>query len=306
MRAQALELLAKIAKDNKEVVFLGSDLGAGTMNALRDEAPERFFMEGINEQNLIGKALGLAQEGFTVYVCTISAFLIKRAYEQLALGLKDRTLKIRLLGLGGGFVYAPLGPSHLSLEDISLMRNISSVTSICPCDEHQMTAVINQSVTFPGPLYIRFGKGNEKSCSAKVPFEIGKPGLICSGEDLLILSTGVLTQPTLEVVDSLKISNIQAAHLNVHSISDELDSELLVHLRKFSRVVTIEEHYLRGGLGSWVSDLIQEYELQSTLLKCGVCPKELKKNYGNQHQHLEAHGLTKDRLVERISRWIKH
>ena len=123
MRRTALDMVYDLAKEDERVVFIGSDLGAGTMDQFREEMPDRFFMEGINEANLIGMAAGMAMDGLVPFVNTIATFLTRRCYEQVAVDLCLHNLPVKLIANGGGMVYAPLGPTHIALEDIVVVRN---------------------------------------------------------------------------------------------------------------------------------------------------------------------------------------
>ena len=121
MRKTALECVHKLAQHDKRVLFIGSDLGHGVLDKMKNELPDQFFMEGVSEQYIIGMAAGLAMEGFIPYVNTIATFLTRRCYEQVAVDLCMQDLPVRLIANGGGGVYAPLGPTHLAIEDIAIM-----------------------------------------------------------------------------------------------------------------------------------------------------------------------------------------
>ncbi|MDP6621171.1 MAG: transketolase, partial [Alphaproteobacteria bacterium] len=116
MRRTALDMVYELAKRDPRVVFIGSDLGAGALDQMKAEMPERFFMEGVSEANVIGMAAGLAMDGFVPYVNTIATFLTRRCYEQVAVDLCLHELPVRLIANGGGVVYAPLGPTHIAIE----------------------------------------------------------------------------------------------------------------------------------------------------------------------------------------------
>ena len=122
MRKTALNKVFELAQNNKNVLFVGSDLGAGVLNDMKKSIPERFLMEGVCEQNIIGMSSGLAMEGFLPYVNTIGTFLTRRCYEQIVLDVCLHNLPVRFIGNGGGLVYAPLGPTHLSTDDFAILK----------------------------------------------------------------------------------------------------------------------------------------------------------------------------------------
>ena len=155
MRKTSLNTIHELAKEDERVIFIGSDLGAGVLDEFKANIPERFFMEGIAEQHIIGMAAGLAMDGFIPYVNTIATFLTRRCFEQIAVDLCLHDLPVRLIANGGGYVYAPLGPTHQAIEDISIMRSLPNMIVIAPCDAVEMKKIINATLDYPHPIYIR-------------------------------------------------------------------------------------------------------------------------------------------------------
>src|ERR1700684_1998501 len=127
MRQTCLNMVYDLAKRDKRVLFIGSDLSPGLLGDMKKEMPERWYMEGISEANVIGMAAGFAMEGYLPYVTTIAPFITRRCYEQVAVDLCLHDLPVRLIGNGGGLVYAPLGPTHLAIEDIAIMRALPNM-----------------------------------------------------------------------------------------------------------------------------------------------------------------------------------
>ena len=134
MRKTALHMVYELAKNDPRIFFIGSDLGTGTLQEFKDDIADRFFMEGISEQHIIGFAAGLALEGKIPYVNTIATFLTERCFEQNSLDLGLHNTNVRLIANGGGMVYAPLGPTHIAIKDIAIMRSIPNMTVIAVAD----------------------------------------------------------------------------------------------------------------------------------------------------------------------------
>jgi len=156
-------------------------------------------MEGVSEQHIIGMAAGLAMTGKQVYFNTIATFITRRCLEQNAIDLGLANVKVRLLGSGGGLVYAPLGPTHLATEDITLMRAIPNMTIVAPCDAEEMERAMMASERLPGPLYVRIAKGGEAVVSKpEHGFEYGKAIVHKEAGDLLFVTTGVMLSRALE------------------------------------------------------------------------------------------------------------
>src|SRR5882762_10300508 len=175
MRATCLNMIYELAKRDKRALFIGSDLSPGLLDDMRKEMPERWYMEGITEANLIGMSAGLAMEGFIPYANTIATFITRRCYEQVAVDLCLHNLPVRLIGNGGGLVYSPLGPTHLAIEDIAIMRSLPNMTVVSVCDADEMNRFMDQTLDWPGPIYIRLAKGFDPIVSRnELGFEIGK------------------------------------------------------------------------------------------------------------------------------------
>src|SRR5215472_4429142 len=170
MRKTCLDVVYELAKNDPRIFFIGSDLGIGTLKQFKAEMPERFFMEGVSEANLIGMAAGLALEGKIVYANTIATFITRRCFEQVALDLCLHNVKVRLIGNGGGVVYAPLGPTHLAIEDIAIFRSLPRMTILVPADANEMRRMMPLTVDYPGPIYIRLAKGGDPIVTNDVPF----------------------------------------------------------------------------------------------------------------------------------------
>src|ERR1700721_3401780 len=175
MRNTCLNQVHALAKRDERVVFIGSDLSPGLLADMKREMPQRWFMEGITEQNVVGMAAGFAMEGFIPYVNTIATFIPRRCYEQVAVDLCLHELPVRLIGNGGGLVYAPLGPTHLAIEDIAIMRALPNMTVTAVCDAKEMVRLMNCTLDWPNPIYTRFPKGGAPVVSGEENgFVIGK------------------------------------------------------------------------------------------------------------------------------------
>ena len=299
MRKKALDLVYELAKVDDRVIFLGSDLGPDVLINMKKEMPDRFFMEGVSEQHIIGMAAGLAMEGFIPYVNTIATFITRRCYEQVALDLCLQDLPVRLIANGGGVVYAPLGPTHLAVEDIAIMRALPNMAVVAPCDADEMKRFMSSTLNWPHPIYIRLAKGGDKVVSEeKFGFEMGKAILMREPGDGLIISTGVMTQLAIQAAEKLSEEGIVCGVLHVHTIKplDELQlSKLLPHVKA---VVTVEEHTRIGGLGSAVLEFTNDNmpEQSSKIMRIGI-PDQFAKQYGSQESLLNHWGITVENLV---------
>ncbi|OUU12696.1 MAG: transketolase [Gammaproteobacteria bacterium TMED34] len=306
MRRTSLHMVHELAHQDARIIFIGSDLGPGTMEDFKAEHPDRYFMEGVAEMNLIGMAAGMALEGFVPYVNTIATFLTRRCYEQVAIDICLHNLPVRMLGNGGGLVYAPLGPTHLATDDIAIMRVLPNMCVVAPSDAEEMRAFMLQTPDYPGPIYIRLGKGNDPVIHEPGnEFVIGK-GIIkaetsSAVSDALLVSTGVMTRRCLEAAIILEERGVTATVLHLPTIKP-LDEELLLILaQKAKLVVTVEEHTVIGGLGSAVLDCLA-FELRREMpqvLRLGL-PDKFAEVYGSQDQQLSQFGLDSNGIVREV------
>ena len=301
MRRVCLNSVHNLASKDERVVFIGSDLGPGTLDDMYKEMPDRFFMEGISEQHIIGMSAGLAMEGFIPFVNTIAPFLTRRCYEQIAMDLCLHDLPVRLIGNGGGVVYAPLGPTHLATEDIAIMRALPNMTIVAPCDAEEMGRLIEQTLDWPHPMYIRLAKGGDKVVSKdEFKFKIGEAIMLREPGDALFITTGVMTQLAIEAAEKIEFDDgIRCGVLHIHTIKP-IDSKALAHwLPKTKAVVTVEEHTRIGGLGSAVLEFCNDEmpEQAAKIIRIGI-PDQFADKYGSQNSLLDYWNITADSLSD--------
>ena len=296
MRATCLDMVHQLARQDPRVVFIGSDLSPGLLAAMKREMPERHYMEGITEANVVGMAAGLAMEGFVPYVNTIATFITRRCYEQVAVDLCLHDLPVRLIGNGGGLVYAPLGPTHLAIEDIAIMRALPGMTVVAVCDAPEMVRLMRQSVDWPHPIYIRLAKGGDPVVSRdELGFAIGKAIVLRQGRSprpVVLLATGVMTTNCLAAAELLAERGIEASVVHFHTVKPLDAAAVLQHAAQASLVVTVEEGIAIGGFGSAVVDALLEGMNGSMprLLRLGL-PDAFPHHYGSQNDLWELNGL---------------
>jgi transketolase len=295
MRKRCIDMVYALAQRDERVVFIGSDLSPGLLGEMKKAYPQRYYMEGVAEANIIGMAAGMAMEGFVPYVNTIATFITRRCYEQVALDLCLHDLPVRLIGNGGGYVYAPLGPTHQAIEDIAIMRALPNMTVTAVCDAEEMTRLMSASLEWPHPIYIRLAKGGDPIVSRpENGFAIGK-AIDMSDEtgaaDALVVATGVATTAALEASQRLAGDKVRCRVLHVHTIKP-LDARAIVAAARDVRlVVTAEEHSLLGGLGSAVLEALADSgEPMPPVRRLGIGDK-FADHYGNQQKLMDVWGI---------------
>src|SRR4051812_14361633 len=250
MRETCLDQVYELAKNDERIFFIGSDLGVNTLDNFKKEMPGRFLMEGISEQHVVGMAAGLALEGKVVYVNTISTFLTRRCFEQVVVDVCLHKLNVRLIANGGGLVYAPLGPTHLAIEDISILRAVPNMTIVAPADADEMRRFMPLTVDHQGPIYIRLAKGYDPIVTNDdVKFEIGKAIPMREGDDALIVTTGITLKLALEAAKQLASDGVECGVLHMPTVKPLDTAAVLDRARATSVIVTVEEKTMIGGLG---------------------------------------------------------
>ncbi|MGB8266566.1 MAG: transketolase C-terminal domain-containing protein [Candidatus Velthaea sp.] len=292
MRKAAINAVYALAKRDPRVVFIGSDLGAGVLDEMRTSMPERFFMEGVSEAHVIGMAAGLGMNGYVPYINTIATFLTRRCYEQIAIDLCLHDIPARLIASGAGTVYAPLGPTHMAVEDIAILRALPNMAIVAPVDAAEMTRLMDASLDWPGPLYIRVAKGGDPVVSRPdLPFAIGKAIRLREPGEVLFVSTGIATTRALAAAERLAQAGVTGGVLHMHTIKPLDVAELLAAAGDAELVVTVEEHTRIGGLGSAVAETFADEGIAQPLLRLGL-PDAFSHDYGNQDHVLNLAGLS--------------
>ena len=299
MRQMCLKMVHELAKEDKRIFFIGSDLGVGTLQDFKEEIPDRFFMEGISEANIIGMAAGLALEGKIPYVNTIATFLTRRCFEQLVLDVGLHNANVRLIGNGGGLVYAPLGPTHLAFDDVAILRAIPNMTIVAPADAEEMRRFMPLTVDHQGPIYIRLAKGYDPIVTnEQTPFKIGQAIPMRKGSDALFLTTGISLKYAQEAADELSKEGFHASILHLPTIKPLDTQAILEHASGVPVVITIEEHSLIGGLGSAVAEIVAEANFDpAKRFKRIALPDVFPDEYGSQDSLLERYSINSQTLV---------
>jgi len=304
MRMTCLNMIHTLAQRDPRPVFIGSDLSPGLLGAMQKEMPKRYYMEGITEANVIGMAAGMAMDGFMPYVNTIATFITRRCYEQVAVDLCLHNLPVRLIGNGGGLVYAPLGPTHLAIEDIAIMRVLPNMAVVAVCDAEEMVRLMDRTLDWPGPLYIRLAKGGDPVVSdARNGFEIGKaiPMRRAKRGGVSLMATGVMTTNCLAAADILERDGIDASVLHVHTVKPLDEGAVLEQAADARLVVTVEEGVAVGGFGSAVTDLLVERLARSMppMLRLAL-PDAFPTKYGVQNDQFQVFGLTPEQIAASV------
>ena len=264
-----VDLLVEMAEKDPDLVVLTQDLGP--LSAFKERFPERFFDMGISEANLIGTAAGLAQAGKLPFVFAMAPFVSMRAFEQIRDDCGYNLNRVKILAPCAGLEVAHWGATHHAVEDMGLLRMIPGMTVISPADPGEAARAVRACAETDGPAYIRFGyiqpiEGYDEA------FEIGRAVMMRPGQDAAILATGPSVAQALSAHDLLQAQGVSARVLNIHTIKPIDRDAVIGAAEETGRLITVEEHFITGGLGSAVAEVLAEAG-QGRLLRLGLKDK---------------------------------
>ena len=296
------EALVKYGKDER-VVVLDADLSKSTMtNTFKQEYPERFINCGIAEANMMCVAAGLATTGKIAFASTFAMFAAGRAFEQIRNTIGYPSLNVKIGATHAGISVGEDGATHQCLEDLALMRTIPGMVIINPADDIEAQLAVKAAIDHNGPVYMRFGRlAVEDVNRADYKFELGKGVTLTDGNDASIIATGLMVQEAMKAAEMLKADGIDARVINIHTIKP-IDKDIIIKAsRETGAIVTAEEHYIMGGLGSAVSEVVCEN---------APCPVKIigTDRYGKSGKPVELfkeYGLTAENIAEKVKEIVK-
>lgn len=296
MRDTFVRTLIALAKADPRIQLVTGDLGFGVLKPFWEQCPDQFTNAGIAEQNMTSLAAGMALEGKIVVTYSIGNFPTLRCLEQIRNDCAYHHANVKIVCVGGGFVYGSLGMSHHATEDIAVMRALPDVTVLCPGDLVEAEAATRAMVTHPGTCYLRLGRGGEKRIHESLPeFVIGKALRIHDGEDIAIFTTGAIFEEIQQAESLLAARGVHPAVYTFPTVKP-LDRQTIEDVaQRFRLVVTCEEHNLDGGFGSAVAEVMATMPHHARLLRLGI-PNAYTPLVGNQkflrhHYGIDGHGI---------------
>jgi transketolase len=294
------ETLVALGEKNPKVVVLGADLGNSTeIDAFKQRFPERFFNVGVAEANEVNIAVGLAIEGEIPFVHSFGVFITRRVYEQICVQVAMQNVNVKLVGTIPG-ITSRLGPTHQATDDVGLMRLLPNMTIIDPVDATEIRQAVPAVAEYQGPVYIRMMRRNVQKIldPTKYKFEIGKAYVVEKGEDIVILSTGIMLKQALLALPVLNKKGFFPTIIHIPTIKPLDESCIFDYLKMAKCVVTIENHLITGGLGSSVAELIAERGISVRLIRMGL--KDEFAVPGTPDYLFKKYGLTAEALIQHI------
>ena len=287
--------LLELAEDHPDIAVLGGDLNISVFTYLwRDRYPERFFDFGPAEQNIMGVAAGLAASGKVPFASTFAVFGTGRAFDQLRVLISQPRLNVKLVCTHAGIMTGEDGMSAHGIEDLALVSSLPGFTVVAPADAVETAQAVRVAARIEGPFYIRLSRpATPVIHDADYRFTLGRSELVREGQDLAIIAAGVMVSVSLDAADLLAEEGISARVVNMHTLKPVDQETIIAAARDTEAIVTAEEHYIHGGLGSIVSQVVGQHhpvpvemvalqgysesgKAEELMVKCGLTPERVK------------------------------
>ncbi|MGL5434439.1 MAG: transketolase family protein [Lachnospiraceae bacterium] len=298
------ESLVKLGDVNDKVVVLDADLAHATQTCMfQDKYPDRFYNMGIAEANMMCAAAGFAQTGHIPFVSTFALFGAGRAFEQIRNSVCYTNANVKFGFSHSGLSVGEDGGSHQSIEDIALMREMPNMTIFVPCDPAETEKAVMAAAEINGPVYVRVARPVcEDITTADTPFVPGKANIMKEGNEVCIISCGLMIPEALKAAKLLEEEGISTAVVNMHTIKP-IDKDIILKMNKTCKaIVTVEEHSVIGGLGSATAEVLAGKE-GAAFSMIGIQDKFGKS--GKPEQLFAAYGLTAENIVRTARNLLK-
>ncbi len=299
------KVLYDMIGERKNIIAMTADQGALIgFHRIQNQYPDNFINMGISEQNAIGVAAGLSNEGYIPFLAFQAAFTSLRCADQTHVAMAYMGLNIKLIGIFSGLTQGDCGPTHYALHDIALYRSFPKVTVLSPSDATQMVKVLQATSEVFSPTYIRIGGPNNLPIVYKedFDFQIGKAITLREGKDVAIIATGSMVYNSLKAAEILSSKGISSTIMDMHTIKP-LDKQAVKESLSHKLIVTVEEHSIYGGLGGAVAEnlsLLKKRPPHLIIGTQGEYPHAASYSY-----LLEQAGLTPEKIALKIENTYK-
>lgn len=295
-------LYAEACADPSIFIVVADISPAGSMGKFRQEFPERFINVGVAEQSMIGICAGLALKGKQPFAYTIATFSLYRPFEFVRDDLCYQNLPVTVVGIGGGVIYSTLGGTHHCQEDLAIAGALPNMAILSPCDPAETAAATRYCATQKrGPVYLRLGKAGEPNLTSNAlePFEFGKLRVLKRGQDVCILSHGVIMRKAFEVAEALEKQGRSVSVVGVPTVKPLDTAGIARELSSHKQVIVIEEHAPQGGVAAQTKQVAWDIKAGCDL-KTFTLQDAFIHNYGSHDDLLAAHGLSTGRILSAL------
>ena len=295
--------LIELMNQRNDLMVLSSDMSTPAgLDKFKAAYPVHFMNMGIAEQNMIGTAAGLAEEGYKPICVAQACFITMRSFEQVRQYCGYMQIPMVIIGIGSGVSLQYMGNTHFAIEDLALMRTIPGMEVIAPCDSYEAVLAFEYAVNCKHPVYIRLFGGTAIPAvfNEEKEFKCGKAIKMRQGKDVQIIATGSMVGNAMKVAEELAAEGIESSVIDMHTVKP-LDRDSIDLNKKL--IVTVEEHSIIGGLGSAVADVLSQYVSHPKLLKLGINDRFVP--VGSYKYLLQQCGLDIESIKNEIIKYLK-
>lgn len=250
--------MERLMGENEKIVYFDADLakGIGTLN-LHEKYPDRAFNVGIAEQNMTAIAAGISSYGYIPFITSFTPFVTRRACDQIAISCMYAQQNVKIIGSDPGISAETNGGTHMSMEDIGVVRSIPGIVIFEPADRTELKKSLPKIIEYRGTVYVRlWRKVLPDIYGEDYPFDLFRANAVREGKDVVLYASGFMVSQALKAAGLLQKEGISAEVLNVHTIKP-IDAETVVNsARKCGAAVTLDNHNVIGGLGSAVMETL--------------------------------------------------
>ena len=296
--------LVELGRQNKDIVVLDADVSPSTMTSFfAREFPERFFNCGLQEQNMIAIAAGLAVSGKTVFTSTFAVFVICRCFDQLRLCVSQPNINVKIVATHAGITVGEDGTSHQAIEDLALTCALPAFTVVVPADAIEAAEAVRAAASAYGPFYIRLSRPKTPIvCPEDYHFTLGKAMTMRQGTDATIIAAGIMVAKALEAADILARQDINCRVINIHTLKPLDEATIVKTASETGAIVIAEEHLAHGGLGSRVAQTVtRKKPVPMEFVNLG----DKYASSGKAEELLQRYGLTAGDIEESVKSVIK-
>lgn len=306
MRQAFVDTITKLMKKDPHLITMTADMGFSVFENLQNKYPDRFINSGVTEQASVGMATGLSFSGFKVFLYAQAVFLSMRCYEQVRLDISYNNADVKLIGTAAGFSLNQLGVSHFALEDVALMRILPNMTVFTPGDPWEAIWAVKKAYELNTPAYIRITKNGSVKIHQKIPnLKIGDCLKLTDGEKASLFVSGGLLETALRVSEILKKKNCPISVFSVPTVTPINKSQIINEIKRTGNIFTLEEHFVEGGLGTVISEIIASSKMTFNFRAFGI-PKKYPPVTGSIEYLLEkVCGLSPEDISQAIRKEIK-
>ena len=293
------KFLVELGKENKEIVVLDADLSSSTMTKyFAGEFPERFIQCGLEEQNMMSIAAGLAATGKIPFVSTFAVFAACRCFDQVRVCIAQPKLNVKIVATHGGVTVGEDGASHHAIEDLALYCSLPGFNVVVPADGIETVEAVRVAAAMNAPFYIRLGRPKFPAVYKDgYRFNLGKAVTMRDGKDATVIACGIMVSKALEAANKLASQGMDGLVINLPTLKPLDEVAVIEAATQTGAIVVAEEHLLHGGLGSMVAQVVSREKPVPMLF---IAINDVYTKSGKPDELLQKNGLTAEAIEQAV------